>query len=45
LLKSRISTFIHIPLAALDPFAIGTRLRAIGHMEGASTVPMGRESG
>ncbi len=44
-LKSRISTFIHIPLANLDPFTIGTRLRAIGHMEGASTVPAGGESG
>ena len=45
LLKSRISTFIHIPLANLDPFTIGTRLRAIGHMEGTSTVPAGGESG
>jgi arsenate reductase (thioredoxin) len=44
-LKSRISTFIDIPLANLDPFTIGTRLRAIGHMEGASTVPAGGESG
>jgi arsenate reductase (thioredoxin) len=45
LLKSRINRFLHIPLAALDPFTIGTRLRAIGHMEGASTVPAGGESG
>jgi arsenate reductase (thioredoxin) len=44
-LKSRISTFIHIPLANLEPFSTGTRLRAIGHMEGASTVPASGESG
>jgi arsenate reductase (thioredoxin) len=44
-LKGRISTFIHIPLASLEPFTIGTPLRAIGYMEGASTVPAGGESG
>ncbi len=38
-LKNRISTFIHLPLASLDRFTIGTRLRAIGHLNGASTVP------
>jgi arsenate reductase len=38
-LKSRISTFLHIPLTSLNPFTIGTRLRAIDHMEGVSTVP------
>jgi arsenate reductase len=44
-LKSRINRFLHIPLVDLDQFTIGTRLRAIGHMEGASTVPAGGESG
>jgi arsenate reductase len=44
-LKSRISTFIDIPLANLDLFTIGTRLRAIVHLEEASTVPAGGESG
>lgn len=38
-LKSRISTFLHLPLASLDRFTIGTRLQAIGYQEGASTVP------
>lgn len=38
-LKSRIGTFIHLPLASLDPFTMGTRLQAIGHQEGASTAP------
>ncbi len=38
-LKSRIGTFVHLPLAALDQFTIGTRLQAIGHSEGASAVP------
>ena len=38
-LKNRISTFIHLPLAALDRFTIGTRLQSICHLEGASTVP------
>lgn len=36
-LKSRISTFLHLPLASLDRFTIGTRLQAIGYLEGAST--------
>ena len=36
-LKSRIRTFVHLPLASLDRFTIGTRLRAIGYQEGAST--------
>jgi arsenate reductase len=38
-LKSRISTFVHLPLTSLDQFTIGTRLQAIGHLEGASPVP------
>ena len=38
-LKNRISTLIHLPLATLDRFTIGTRLQAIGHPEGASTAP------
>ncbi len=37
-LKSRISTFIHLPLGSLDQFTMGARLQAIGHLEGASTV-------
>jgi arsenate reductase len=40
-LKSRISTFIHLPLASLDRFTIGSRLQAIGHVDAASTVPAG----
>jgi arsenate reductase len=40
-LTRRISTFIHLPLASLDQFTMGTRLRAIGHMEGADTVSEG----
>jgi arsenate reductase (thioredoxin) len=40
-LTRRISTFVHLPLASLDQFTIGTRLRAIGHMEGAGTVSEG----
>jgi arsenate reductase len=42
-LKDRISTFIHLPLATLDRFTIGTRLQAIGHLEGASVVSAGRD--
>ncbi len=38
-LKNRISTFVHLPLAGLDQFTIGTRLKAIGHLEGASVIP------
>jgi arsenate reductase (thioredoxin) len=36
-LKSRIGTFINLPLASLDPFAMGNHLRQIGYMEGASS--------
>ena len=40
-LKSRVSTFAHLPLATLDQFTMGPRLRAIGYMEGASKPPEG----
>lgn len=36
-LKNRIGTFLNLPLASLDQFVVGTRLREIGHLEGAST--------
>ncbi|MPR11338.1 arsenate reductase ArsC [Microvirga tunisiensis] len=36
-LKSRIGTFLHLPLVSLDPFTIGSRLRAIGHLNEAGT--------
>jgi arsenate reductase (thioredoxin) len=39
LLKSRIDTFLDLPLASLDRFTIGTRLQAIGHLEGARVLP------
>ena len=38
-LRARIGTFIHMPLETLDRFTIGTRLRRIGHLGGASTGP------
>jgi arsenate reductase (thioredoxin) len=38
-LKSRIGTFIRLPLASLDQFTIGTRIRAIGQREGTSMIP------
>jgi arsenate reductase len=37
-LKNRIGTFVALPLATLDRFTIGTRLQAIGHLDGTSTV-------
>jgi arsenate reductase (thioredoxin) len=40
-LKSRIGTFVHLPLASLDRFTMGTRIQAIGHVEAVSTVPAG----
>jgi arsenate reductase (thioredoxin) len=40
-LKSRIGTFVHLPLASLDRFTMGTRIQAVGHVEAASTVPAG----
>ena len=36
-LKNRIDTFVRLPLASLDQFTMGNRLREIGYMEGAST--------
>jgi arsenate reductase len=39
--KDRISTFVHLPLATLDRLTIGTRLQAIDHLEGTSTVRVG----
>jgi arsenate reductase (thioredoxin) len=40
-LKSRIGTFVRLPLETLDQFTIGNRLREIGHMEGASPTVQG----
>jgi arsenate reductase len=37
-LKSRIGTFVDLPLASLDQFTIGTRLQAIGHSNEARAV-------
>jgi arsenate reductase (thioredoxin) len=34
-LKSRIGTFLHLPLVSLDRFTMGTRLHAIGHVAAA----------
>ena len=36
LLKNRISVFLSLPLASIDKLALGSRLREIGRMEGAS---------
>jgi arsenate reductase len=41
-LKSRIGTFLLLPLATLDQFTIGTRLQALGHPGAAGMVPAGR---
>jgi arsenate reductase len=35
-LRNRISAFINLPLRNIDSLALTTRLREIGHMEGAS---------
>jgi arsenate reductase len=40
-LTRRISTFVHLPLASLDQFTMGTRPRAIGHLEVTGTVSEG----
>jgi arsenate reductase len=37
LLKNRITVFTSLPLASIDRMALGTRLREIGRMDGAST--------
>ena len=39
LLKRRIDTFLHFPLASMDRFTIGTRLQTISYLEGASVLP------
>jgi arsenate reductase len=36
-LKNRISIFTALPLKRLDPLALGTKLREIGQVEGASS--------
>ena len=36
-LKNRISTFTNLPLASIDKLSLGTRLRDIGQMAGATT--------
>jgi arsenate reductase len=41
LLKSRISAFAHLPVENLDQFTMGTRLRAIGYLEGESKLARG----
>ena len=41
-LKSRIGTFVHLPLASLDRFTMGTRLQSIGYQEGARTAEADR---
>jgi arsenate reductase len=38
-LKNRISAFISLPIAGIDKLALGTRLREIGRMEGATSTP------
>jgi arsenate reductase len=35
-LKNRISTFISLPLRSIDQLSLGTKLREIGRLEGAS---------
>jgi arsenate reductase len=36
-MKNRISLFLSLPLASIDKMALGTRLREIGQIEGASS--------
>jgi arsenate reductase len=36
LLRNRISIFVNLPLASIDRLALGSRLREIGRMEGAT---------
>jgi arsenate reductase (thioredoxin) len=38
-LKNRISALISLPIASIDKLALGTRLREIGRMEGATSTP------
>ena len=35
-LRNRISVFISLPIRSIDALALGTKLREIGHMDGAS---------
>ena len=37
-LKNRISIFTALPIRSLDPLALGSKLREIGRLEGATTV-------
>jgi arsenate reductase len=37
-MKNRITAFTSLPLASIDKLALGTRLRDIGRMDGATTV-------
>ena len=36
-LKNRIDTFVNLPLRSIDNLSLGTRLREIGRLEGASS--------
>jgi arsenate reductase len=36
-MKNRISLFLSLPLTSIDKMALGTKLREIGHIEGASS--------
>jgi arsenate reductase len=36
-LKTRIGVFLSLPLASIDKMALGTKLREIGQIEGASS--------
>ncbi|HTZ67528.1 MAG TPA: arsenate reductase ArsC [Roseiarcus sp.] len=38
-LKNRISVFTSLPLASIDKMALGTKLREIGRMDGATSSP------
>ena len=38
-LKNRISVFTSLPLASIDKMALGTKLREIGRMDGATASP------
>ena len=39
LLNQRIGIFVSLPIHSLDQLSLGTRLREIGEMEGATRVP------
>ena len=40
-MKNRISAFLNLPLASIDRMALERELRAIGHLEGATTAASG----